>query len=148
VENEPKLNIDRVFQRFHQSETPSTILRCDLRTAGLFSTWWIQSLQTKEEADRLYEGFIEATAPEVTKLNMNPLSCLRIQAMRDAVEKRYTLDFTDRGLCEARVFNGKSGLVLYKTSVIGVDSQFYEELFDVIISHAQQIVDKASDQDA
>ena len=39
VENDPKLNIERIFLRFTQSETQSTILRCDMNTAGLFSTW-------------------------------------------------------------------------------------------------------------
>lgn len=145
VENEPKANIERLFQRFQQAASQSTILRCDMRTAGLFSTWWIQSLQTEEEAIQLFDAFVEATEPEVNELNLNPLSCLRINALLDQDGTRYILEFQDRGLCEQDVFNGMSGLVLHKRAVIGVDSQFTKELFDIIIDRARQVVNQKSD---
>ncbi|MCH8089128.1 MAG: hypothetical protein IH955_03850 [Chloroflexi bacterium] len=145
VENEPKVNIERLFQRFQQSASQSTILRCDMRTSGFFSTWWVQSLQTEEEAIQLFDAFVDATGPEVIKLNLNPLSCFRISARLDQDRTRYILDFQGRGLCEPDVFNGMSGLVLYKRTVIGVDSQFKDELFDIIIDRARQVVDQKSD---
>ena len=78
------------------------------------------------------------------KLNLNSLSCFRISARLDQDETRYILDFQGRGLCEPDVFNGMSGLVLYKRAVIGVDSQFKDELFDIIIDRARQVVDQKS----
>ena len=145
VENEPKANIERLFQRFQLSASQTTILRCDMRTSGFFSTWWVQSLQTEEEAIQLFDAFVDATGPEVIKLNLNSLSCFRISARLDQDETRYILDFQGRGLCEPDVFNGMSGLVLYKRAVIGVDSQFNDELFDIIIDRARQVVDQKSD---
>ena len=142
VENDPKQNIERVFLRFHQSEMDSTILRCDLRTAGLFATWWIQSVPEEDEAFQLYETLIEITTPEVVKLNQNPFSCAQVRARRGTEGDRYLLDFVDRGLCDSSIFNGMSGLVVYGNTVIGVDSQFYEEFFDVIVDHAKSVVDK------
>ncbi len=145
VENEPKANIERLFQRFQQAASQSTILRCDMRTAGFFSTWWVQSLQTEEEATRLFDAFVAATGPEVSKLNLNPLSCTRINAFLVQGGTRYILDFQGRGICQPDVYNGMSGLVLYKRAVIGVDSQFNDELFDIIIDRARQVVDQRSD---
>ena len=145
VENEPKANIERLFQRFQLGASQSTILRCDIRTAGLFSTWWVQSLQTEKEAVQLFNAFVDATRPEVIKLNLNSLSCFRISALLDQDRTRYILDFEGRGICEPDVFNGMSGLILYKRAVIGVDSQFKDELFDIIIERARQVVDQKSD---
>lgn len=141
VENDPKLNIERIFLRFRQSETESTILRCDMNTAGLFSTWWVQSFDTEEEAKNLFESMALVTASEVDKLNGNPLSCARIRAGREGSDG-YQLDFVDKGLCETDVFNGRSAVVQYGTTVIGIDSQFYEELFDPLLAHARAVVDK------
>ena len=141
VENDPKLNIERIFLRFSQSETESTILRCDMNTAGLFSTWWVQSFATEEEANSLFESMALATASEVDKLNGNPLSCARIRAGREGPDS-YQLDFVDKGLCETDVFNGRSAVVQYGTTVIGIDSQFYEEFFDPLLAHARAVVDK------
>ena len=141
VENDPKLNIERIFLRFTQSETESTILRCDMNTAGLFSTWWVQSFATEEEAKGLFEALVLVTGPEVDELNGNPLSCARIRAGREGTDS-YQLDFMDKGLCEADVFNGLSGLVHYGTTVIGIDSQFYEEFFEPLLAHAKAVVDK------
>ena len=141
VENEPKLNIERIFRMFRQSETESSILRCDMSTAGLFSTWWVQSFATEEEAQRLFESLVLVTAPEVDKLNGNPLSCAQIRAGREGSDS-YQLDFADKGICEADVFNGRSAVIHYGTTVIGIDSQFYEEFFDPLLAHAKAVVDK------
>ena len=83
VENEPKLNIERIFRMFRQSETESSILRCDMSTAGLFSTWWVQSFATEEEAKSLFESMVLVTASEVDELNSNPLACALIRASRE-----------------------------------------------------------------
>ena len=141
VENDPKLNIERIFLRFRQSEAESTILRCDMNTAGLFSTWWVQSFATEEEAKGLFESMALATAPEVDDLNSNPLSCALIRAGREGSDS-YQLDFVDKGLCETDVFNGRSAVVHYGTTVIGIDSQFYEEFFEPLLAHAKAVVDK------
>ena len=141
VENDPKLNIERIFLRFRQSETESTILRCDMNTAGLFSTWWVQSFATEEEAKSLFESLVLVTASEVDELNSNPLSCALIRAGREGSES-YQLDFADKGLCETDVFNGRSAVVHYGTTVIGIDSQFYEEFFEPLLAHAKAVVDK------
>ena len=143
VENDPKENIERIFLRFRQSETESTILRCDMNTAGLFSTWWVQSFATEEEAKSLFEALVLVTGPEVDELNSNPLSCARIHAGREGSDG-YQLDFQDRGLCEADIFNGLSGVVHYGTTVIGIDSQFHEEFFEPLLAHAKAVVDKRS----
>lgn len=145
VENEPKANIERLFQRFQLGASQSTILRCDMRTSGFFSTWWVQSLETEEKATQLFDAFVDATGPEVIELNLNPLSCFRITSFIDQGGTRYILDFQGRGICDPDVFNGMSGLVLYKRAVIGVDSQFNDELFDIIIDRARQVVDQKSD---
>ena len=58
VDNEPKINVERVFRRFHQGESPSTILRCDMRSGGLFTTWWVQSLESEQAAFDLFQGLI------------------------------------------------------------------------------------------
>ena len=141
VENDPKLNIERIFLRFRQSETESTILRCDMNTAGLFSTWWVQSFATEEEAKVLFESLVLVTASEVDELNSNPLSCALIRAGREGSDS-YQLDFADKGLCETDVFNGRSAVVHYGTTVIGIDSQFYEEFFEPLLTHAKAVVDK------
>ena len=141
VENEPKQNIDRIFMRFHQSETVSTILRCDMSTAGLFSTWWVQSFSTEEEARQVFESLVLVTGPEVSELNGNPLSCALIRAGREG-DDSYQLDFVDKGLCETSVFNGRSGVIHYGTTVIGIDSQFYEVFFEPLLDHAKAVVDK------
>lgn len=141
VENEPKQNIDRIFMRFHQSETVSTILRCDMSTAGLFSTWWVQSFSTEEEARQVFESLVLVTGPEVSELNGNPLSCALIRAGREG-DDSYQLDFVDKGLCETSVFNGRSGVIHYGNTVIGIDSQFYEEFFEPLLAHAKAVVDK------
>lgn len=141
VENDPKLNIERIFLRFRQSETESTILRCDMNTAGLFSTWWVQSFATEEEAKELFETLVLVTGPEVDELNDNPLSCALIRAGREGSDS-YQLDFVDKGLCETDVFNGRSAVVHYGTTVIGIDSQFYEEFFEPLLAHAKAVVDK------
>ncbi len=141
VENEPKLNIERIFRMFRQSETESSILRCDMSTAGLFSTWWVQSFATEEEAKSLFESMVLVTASEVDELNSNPLACALIRASREGPDS-YQLDFADKGICEADVFNGRSAVVHYGTTVIGIDSQFYEEFFDPLLAHAKAVVDK------
>lgn len=141
VENDPKLNIERIFLRFRQSETESTILRCDMNTAGLFSTWWVQSFASEEEAKSLFESMVLVTTSEVDELNSNPLSCALIRAGREGSDS-YQLDFVDKGLCETDVFNGRSAVVHYGTTVIGIDSQFYEEFFEPLLAHAKAIVDK------
>ena len=141
VENEPKQNIDRIFMRFHQSETVSTILRCDMSTAGLFSTWWVQSFSTEEEARQVFESLVLVTGPEVSELNGNPLSCALIRAEKEG-DDSYQLDFVDKGLCETSVFNGRSGVIHYGNTVIGIDSQFYEEFFEPLLDHAKAVVDK------
>ena len=141
VENDPKQNIERIFLRFTQSETESTILRCDMNTAGLFSTWWVQSFATEEEARSLFEALVLVTGPEVDELNGNPLSCAQIRAGREGADS-YQLDFVDKGLCETDVFNGLSGVVHYGTTVIGIDSQFHEEFFEPLLTHAKAVVDK------
>lgn len=141
VENDPKRNIERIFLRFRQSEADSTILRCDMSTAGLFSTWWIQSFATEEQARSLFESMALVTGPEVDDLNGNPLSCALIRAGRQDANT-YQLDFSDKGLCETDVFNGRSALVHYGTTVIGIDSQFYEDLFEPLLAHAKAVVDK------
>ena len=141
VENDPKQNIERIFLTFRQSESESTILRCDMNTAGLFSTWWVQSFATEEEAKVLFDALVLVTGPEVDELNGNPLSCARIHAGREGPDS-YQLDFQDRGLCEADVFNGLSGVVHYGTTVIGIDSQFHEEFFEPLLTHAKAVVDK------
>ena len=144
VENEPKKNIERIFQLFYQSKDDSTILRCDLRTAGLFATWWIQSFATKKEAVNLYETMIEITTPEIVTLNANGLSCSSIRAREDQQDsnyKSYVLDFIDKGLCNPVLFEGMSGIAIYGNTVIGVDSQFHAEFFDVIREHARTVVD-------
>ncbi len=143
VENDPKLNIERIFLRFTQSESVSTILRCDMNTAGLFSTWWVQSFATEEEAKELFETLVLVTGPEVDELNDNPLSCALIRAGREGSDS-YQLDFVDKGLCDADVFNGRSAAVHYGTTVIGIDSQFHEEFFDPLLDHAKAVVDKRS----
>lgn len=143
VENEPKINIERIFLRFRQSETESTILRCDMNTAGLFSTWWVQSFASEEQAKSLFESMVLVTASEVDELNSNPLSCALIRAGREGPGS-YQLDFVDKGLCETDVFNGRSAVVHYGTTVIGIDSQFYEEFFEPLIAHAKAVVDKRS----
>ena len=141
VENEPKINIERIFLKFRQSETESSILRCDMNTAGLFSTWWVQSFATEEEAQRLFESLVLVTSQEVDELNSNPFSCALIRAGREGPDG-YQLDFVDKGLCEADVFNGRSAVVQYGSTVIGIDSQFYEEFFEPLLSHAKAVVDK------
>ena len=141
VENEPKQNIDRIFRRFRQSEAESTILRCDMNTAGLFSTWWIQSFSDEQEAQSLFNSLVMATAPEVQKLNDNLRSCALIRPSREGSDG-YRLDFVDKNICESSVFNGLSGVQLYGRTVIGIDSQFYEEFFDPLLDHAKAVVDK------
>ena len=141
VENEPKRNVERLFLKFHQSEAESTILRCDMNTAGLFSTWWVQSFPTEQDAQRLFESFILVTRPGVDRLNQNPRSCALIRAGKDGQDS-YNLDFVDKGICESSVFNGLSGIVIYGDTVIGIDSQFYEEFFEPLLAHAKALVDK------
>ena len=48
----------------------------------------------------------------------------------------------DKGICESSVFNGLSGIVIYGHTVIGIDSQFYEEFFEPLLAHAKALVDK------
>ena len=141
VENEPKRNVERLFLKFHQSEAESTILRCDMNTAGLFSTWWVQSFPAEQDAQRLFESLILVTRPGVDRLNQNPRSCALIRAGKDGQDS-YNLDFVDKGICESSVFNGLSGIVVYGDTVIGIDSQFYEEFFEPLLAHAKALVDK------
>ncbi|MFQ5933017.1 MAG: hypothetical protein ACE5KI_00060 [Dehalococcoidia bacterium] len=142
VDNEPKINIDRIFDRFHQSEMPSTILRCDMSSAGLFTTWWIQSLENEQAAQELFEAFMESTATAVAKHNQEPLICSGIQSQSSEMPDQYALSFINRGICSGVVFEGKSGLIRYKNNVIGIDSRFYEEFFDLIMSHAESVIDR------
>ena len=141
VENDPKRNVERLFLKFHQSESESTILRCDMNTAGLFSTWWVQSFPAEQDAQRLFESLVLVTGPEVDRLNDNIRSCALIRAGREGQDS-YQLDFVDKGICESSVFNGRSGVVIYGRTVIGIDSQFYEEFFEPLLEHAKALVDK------
>ena len=146
MDNEPKINIERVFMRFHQGESPSTILRCDIVTQGgggnLFTTWWIQSLDSEEAAFELFEGLIRTTGIAVGQYRDDESACADILPEHGEMDIRYTLKFTDRGVCTGAVFDGFSGMVWYRNNVIGIDSQFYREFFDLIAFHAQDLIDR------
>ena len=145
-DNEPKINIDRVFQRFHQSESPSTILRCDMNSGGLFSTWWLQSMEDEEAARQLFDGFLEATARAVDEQDGNVRSCAGASGELDASGSEYKISFHNRGLCSGVVFEGVSGLIRIDNNVVGIDAKFHSEFFDLIDAHARSIIErKATD---
>ncbi|MEE9199291.1 MAG: hypothetical protein V3U26_05785, partial [Dehalococcoidia bacterium] len=146
VDNEPKTNNERVFQRFYQGMSPSTILRCEMVTQEggdeLLTRWWIQSLESEQEAFDLFEGFIGATAPAVTENNRDEAACSQIFPESGEMTIRYTLTFRSRGICTGATVDGLSGLVWYRNNLIGIDSPFYQGLFDPIAFHAEAVIDR------
>ena len=144
VDNEPKINIDRVFRMFHQSETPSTILRCDMNSGGFFSTWWMQSMRDEEAAKRLFDGFMESTAVAVDEHDANVFSCAGASGELDASGSEYRISFSNRQLCDGVVFEGVSGLILIGNNVVGIDAKFHPEFFDLIDAHARGVIERKS----
>lgn len=142
--NEPRINIDRVFQRFHQGETPSTILRCDMNSGGFFSTWWMQSLEDEEAAIQLFDGFVEATEIAVDEYDLNIFACAGVSGEMDDSGEQYKLSFFDRGICTGAVFDGVSGLIRIGNNVVGIDAKFHSEFFDLIDAHARSIIERRS----
>ncbi|MFQ5874832.1 MAG: hypothetical protein ACE5JL_13700, partial [Dehalococcoidia bacterium] len=125
-------------------EDPSTILRCDMVTGGLFTTWWVQSLESRQAALDLFEGFIRATSPAIRDNNTNETACADIRTDYGEMAIRYSMFFEDRGICSGATFNGYSGLIWFRNNVIGIDSPFYRELFDLIAFHAEAVIDNKS----